>query len=388
MEKDLLSKNIYFVDLYPNRKLVIDRGRGVYLFDRQGKKYLDLGSNYGVNILGHGHPKLIEKISSQLKQLTNLHGSFTNKVVLEAGKKLIEKIGGGYKVFFVNSGSEAVEVAIKFSFFLTKRKKIAALVNSYHGKTLGALALTDNHHYQTGIPRNLLNYVIRIDQKKIESLEKKLAEDVAAVFIELIQGEGGVKVISNEFVDELQKIGQKRKILVVVDEIQTGVGRTGKFLAKEGYQNLRPEMILLGKGLAGGLPVGAVLVKEEWAKKIPRLFHTSTFGGHPLVGAGIMAVLQVLTDKFLAEVQAKGLFFLQRLKKITHRNIVEVRGKGLMVAVEVKEKRNEILKRLQDHGVIALPSRENVIRFLPPLIISRQQLEKASNLFEQVINLF
>ncbi len=378
----------YLLDLYPNRGLVIVRGKGVFLEDEKGSKYLDLGSNYGVNILGYNHPFFMARINAQMKKLMNLHGSFISDIRARTAEVLVKRIGGSYKALFVNSGSEAVEVALKFVFYLTSRRKVLAFEGAFHGKTLGALSLTASSKYKGGLPKELFNFVERAKFNDVQDLRAKLGEEIAGVFIELVQGDGGIRVAAKGFVKQFIKLSKEKGALIVVDEVQTGVGRIGRFLAAEYYEGLEPDIILLGKGLAGGLPISAVLVKNELAKDLPKLFHSSTFGGNPLSCAGALAVLEFLSDEVLEEVERKGEYFINELKKIRSSLVVEVRGRGLMVGVEVKNYRNEILRSLQQKGIIALPAAENVIRFLPPYIISSSQLKRAADAISESLKLF
>lgn len=377
----------YLVNTYINRGLVLVKGKGAFLEDLEGRKYLDFGSGYGVNILGYNNEFWLARVYSQLKKLVHLHGSFVNDVRSEAGYKLVKKVGLDMsQVIFVNSGSEAVETALKFALYLSKKKKVLAFEGAFHGKTLGALALTYAQKYKKGLPEEMFSFVERAKFNDLEDLEKKFTEEIGVVIFEPIQGDGGIIEAKKGFIEEIFRLARKRNAVVIVDEVQTGTGRTGSFVVSQNYP-YPPHIITLGKGLAGGFPIGAVLVRKDISEKIPKLLQTTTFGGSPIVCAGVLAVLEFLTDEFLEEVREKGKYFISLLKKVKNRFVLEVRGKGLMIGVEVKDKRDDILKSLQNKRIIALPASENVVRFLPPYIVSRSQIKRVVEKFQESLNL-
>ena len=382
----MLKKNNYLLDIYLNRGLEIVKGRGCWLYDKNKKKYLDMMSNYGANILGYNYKKIIYTIKKQATELINLHGSFLNPIRNLLAKELIKKSGINGKVIFLNSGSEAIEAAIKFALISTKKREIIAFKNSYHGKTLGALSLTYGEKYKKGIE----NFLIRVNFVKYNDISefKKILNDnidnIGIVIIEPIQGDGGIYLASKTFLEELYLLCKKNNIILIIDEIQTGFGRTGKLFCYEWY-NIQPNIVCLGKGIAGGLPLSAVIVENEIAKNIPKFYHTSTFGGNILACSVSLKILKILNKKFLDSVFKKGEFLKKELNKIKHPLIKEVRGKGLMIGIEVYDKRSEILKLLQENSVLAIPAGENVIRLLPPLIISKKELGFFIKIFKKVL---
>ncbi|MCX6566489.1 MAG: aspartate aminotransferase family protein [Candidatus Aminicenantes bacterium] len=372
------------LNVYPRRGLVIRRGEGVFLEDDRGERYLDMMSNYGVSILGHNHPAVTAALSEQLRTLPSLHGGFTCDVRAEAASALAARCGGGLtKVFFANSGAEANEAALKFAVLATGRKKFVAFRNGFHGKTLGALSATDGAAYRAPFEPLLWDFVF-IEYGNPFGLAA-IDDQTAGVIIEPIQGESGVRVPPPLFLAEVGKACSAAGAVLIVDEIQTGIGRTGRFLASSD-EIPAFDIVTLGKGLAGGIPAGAVLMSEKIARAIPRKIHTSTFGGNPLAAAGILAVLSVVSEEMLSHVERLGRIFLERLRNIDADAILEVRGKGMMIGVEVGADGDEILRRLQKERVLAIPAGPGVVRFLPPYIIDENHLEIALSAFRAALS--
>lgn len=376
----------YLVSSYPNRGITFEKGEGLYLIDTQSKKFLDLGSNYGVNILGYGHDKINSALNKQISNLINLHGSFSSIIREEAAKKLVTKCSGKLsRVFFSNSGAEAIEAALKFARLATGKSHFIAMDHGYHGKTLGALSATGGDKYRAPFLPLIWNFT-HIPFGDTGELKKAITNDIGAIITEPIQGEGGIKFASKKYFHTLQEICRENNILLIVDEIQTGIGRTGTFLAS-GQFNMAPDILCLGKGLGGGIPVGATLVTENIAAKIPMHIHTSTFGGNPLSCAGIIATLKELDDKKLQDhIKKTGNYFLSELKKLKSEKIVEVRGIGLMLAIELVNNATWVLKALQDKYIIAIPAGSNIIRFLPPYLISRNEIDFVINELKKIFN--
>ncbi|OGG27260.1 hypothetical protein A2960_00370 [Candidatus Gottesmanbacteria bacterium RIFCSPLOWO2_01_FULL_39_12b] len=372
---DTLTKN-YLVNSYPNRGVTFVAGEGMYLIGKNGEKYLDLGSQYGVSVFGYRHPRITPNLISQLNKLINVHGSFGSDVRTEAAKKLVEACGGRVsRVFFSNSGAEAIETAIKFAKLYTGKLRFLALENSYHGKTLGALSATSGEKYRDPFMPLVWNFIhLPFGEKK--SIDENINSDTAAVIIEPVQGEGGIYPPPAGYLEYIQKVCRKRGVLLIIDEIQTGVGRTGRFLASEKH-GLTPDIICLGKGIAGGVPIGITLVSEAIALKVPLHIHTSTFGGNPLACSGIIAVLKEFEDgQLLSHIKKMGNFFLTELKKLKHPKIVDTRGIGLMLGLELNENVTPVLKALQQEKIIAIPAGSNIVRFLPPYLITEKEIDR------------
>lgn len=370
-----LPTNNYLVASYPNRGVTFTSGKGVYLIDEKGDKYLDLGSNYGVNIFGYGYEKINHALADQISQLIDLHGSFNNNMRNLAAEKLIQVCGGKLsRVFFSNSGAEAIEAALKFARLTTGKSHFIAMHHGYHGKTLGALSATGGDKYRTPFLPLLWNFS-HVPFGDVEAVEKTITKDTAALITEPVQGEGGIKLASKEYFETLHKICRKKNVLLIVDEIQTGVGRTGTFLASEQF-GITPDILCLGKGLGGGIPIGATVITEQIAQKIPMHIHTTTFGGNPLACAGVVSTLKEFGNKkIFSHIKKTGKYFLSQLKKIESDKIVEVRGIGLMLAIELKENATWLLKALQDEKIITIPAGSNVVRFLPPYLITKREID-------------
>jgi acetylornithine/LysW-gamma-L-lysine aminotransferase len=379
----LLQKK-YLVPTFPNRGVVFVVGEGVYLKDVRGEKYLDAMTNYGVNIFGYGHPDITAALVRQVGRLTTLHGSFANDERAEAAHELIVRCGGGLaQLYFANSGAEANEAALKFAALATGRKRFIACRGGYHGKTLGALSATDGEKYRK--PFEPLVWDFRfIRYGEAAALEAALDAETAALIVEPIQGESGVRLPGNGFLRQASDLCRSRGALLILDEVQTGCGRTGTFLGSQ-TEGLSYDIVTLGKGLAGGIPVGAALVSAAVAEKIPRGAHTSTFGGNPLACAGIKATLRLLDEGRLAHVAAVGGYFLEELARLSSSLIKEARGKGLMLGLEVAEARDDILKALQRERVLAAPAGENVVRFLPPFILEKDHVDFIINKLRRVL---
>lgn len=375
----------FILNTYPNRGLTFIKGNGMYLYDISGKKYLDMMSNYGVSIFGYNHPKINTAIISQLKKLINLHGSFNSDVRSLAAQELIERCGSNFaQLYFSNSGAEAIEAALKFTALATGKKKIIACEHSYHGKTLGALSLTYGDKYRKPFEPFAWQTEF-VEYGNVTSLEKVIDKNTAAFILEPVQGEGGLLTPQKGYLQKVKSLCKKHGILLIFDEIQSGTGRTGKFLASQ-WERVSPDILCLGKGLAGGLPVGATLVTKEIAEKIPRNIHTSTFGGNPLTCAGIIATLKLLDQKRFAHIQLMGTYFRNKLKKITSSFVGEIRGKGLMIGLEIKkDKRNDVLRLLQQNGVLAIPAGETVVRFLAPYIVEKKHIDDVITALKNIL---
>ena len=383
MDHNFLQQK-YVLNTYVNRGLTLVRGKGVFLYSEDGGRYLDLMGNYGVNIFGHGHPKLTKALKLQLKRLTILHGSFSNDVRAEASEALVKRCGENYaRVYWSNSGAEAVEAALKFAVLATGKRRFIACENGYHGKTLGALSATGGDKYKKQFEPLLWEFA-RVPFDDIEALEKAIDAETAAFIIEPVQGEGGVLIPAEDYLSKAREICSRRGILLVIDEIQTGAGRTGRFLVSEGVP---ADIICLGKGLAGGLPVGATLVSEKVAQSVPRHMHTSTFGGNPLACAGVIATLNLLDEKLMARVAEVGRYFGEELAALRSGLISEIRGRGLMFGLTIKDnKRDKVLQLLQKERILAIPAGDDVVRLLPPLILEKKHVDLGVGALKKVLS--
>lgn len=371
-------QNDFIAPTYGSRGLTITKGGGVYLYDDNNKKYLDCMSNFGVNILGHNNEKINQAINEQLQKLTNLHGSFINDQRNLFAKKLVEISPENLtKVFFCNSGTEAIEAAIKFAVLTTKKTEFVSAKMGYHGKTTGSLSLTHTlPKYQIPFKEILLKSK-SFSYNNIESFTETINENTAAVFLEIIQGESGVRLGEKEFFKKVQKICNEKNTLLIIDEIQTGMGRTGKIFATD-FFNLKPDMITLAKGICAGMPAGAVLISDKVSEHLYSGCHTNTFGGNPLISAGGLATIDYIEKNNLLENATQvGDYFISELKKIDSTLIREVRGLGLMIAIELKVKSSNHAKLMQDNGLLVIPTGSTVLRLLPPIIFSKENVDEA-----------
>ncbi len=374
----------FLVNTYPNRNLTFVEGNGIYLFTENGDQYFDFMSNYGVNIFGHNHNIITQALVNQLNRLTTLHCSFSNDIRALASKKLINRVNNSCRyVYWANSGAEAIEAAIKFASLATGKKKFIACKNSYHGKTLGALSVTYAEKYRKPfLP--LLWEIIFINYNDSNELASIIDNETAGFIVEPIQGESGINIPDESYLKDVENICKEKDILLILDEIQTGCGRTGKFLSSHHY-DIRPDIICLGKGLAGGIPIGATIVSEKISNSIIKLIHTSTFGGNPLACAGVNVILDLITDNILNNIKILGDYFIKSLKSINHFLIKDIRGKGLMIGIELKDKRNEILQKLQEQKIIATPAGDNVVRFLPPYIVEKEHIDIVIEVLKSIL---
>ena len=422
--KEIISKDTRFssssyIKEYP---LVIERGEGSVVVDVDGNRFLDFMAGIAVNVTGYSHPKVVEAIKRQSEKFFHIcstdfyYQSFSD--LCERLSKIIP-MSGEKSVFLNNSGSEAVETAIKLARYHTKRPYIIAFFGAFHGRTMGALSLTAGKAKQRAFFSPLMPgvyhvsygycyrcpYHLTYDSCGIycaEAIERILCnslmspDEIAAIFVEPIQGEGGYIVPPPEFHKKLREFTNKHNILLVLDEIQSGMGRTGKFLAIENF-NVEPDVVLLAKGLASGLPLGAVISKKEFMTWKPGT-HGSTFGGNPIACEAALATLDLIEEELMANASKMGARLIKKLKNLQKENslIGDVRGLGLMVGVElVKDQRtkesasrevHEIANQAFRKGLLLLPCGDNVIRFSPPLVISSEEVDIAVEIFREVIS--
>jgi acetylornithine/N-succinyldiaminopimelate aminotransferase len=380
----------YILNTYKRMPLEIIKAKGSYLYDDKGNKYLDMFSGIAVSSLGHLHPKVLRAMKDQMKKNLHLSNYFLSKPLIELAEGLV-KNSFASKVFFTNSGAEAIEASIKLARKFGKtisldKYKIIALTESFHGRTMGGLSLTAQHKYQEPfLP--LLPGVTYVKRNDINALRSAMNEKVCAIFIEMIQGESGIQVLSDEFVDEIIKTSKAFNVLVVADEIQTGLLRTGKLFAYE-HTKLTPDLLTLAKSLGGGLPLGAMLVSKSLENVLKAGDHGTTFGGNPLAAASGLASFQILSNnQMILEVQEKSKWLFEQLYELKSKYdiIKEIRGKGLMIGVEVGEFAEQIKKEAFAKNLLLNITNQTVIRLLPPLNISYKDLKVFLNTFENIL---
>ena len=381
-------ENTYTSGVYSKRPVVIVRGNGALVWDAEGREYIDCTAGYGVASIGHGRPELAAALALQAQRLVTCPEIVYNDVRARLLERLARLTPGGLtRIFLCNSGAEAVEGAFKFARVATGRSGIIATLRGFHGRTMGALSATWEPHYREPFAP-LVPGISHIRYNDLALAEEAINEQTAAVIIELVQGEGGVHVASDEYVHGLASLCRGRGALLIVDEVQTGLGRTGRLFACQHY-DLQPDILCLAKSLAGGVPMGAVCLGQRVMEsgRITRGIHGSSFGGNPLACAAALAALDIIEREALPERAATlGARALERLRAVRTPLIRAVRGRGLLLGIELNQRAQPYLEALCERGVLALQAGPNVIRLLPPLVITEEQLEWVLNAIEEVLS--
>lgn len=359
--------------LYTKQNFAIVRGKGASLWDSDGNEYIDCSAGHGVANLGHAHPKVAAAVAEQAAKLVTLFETFPNDQRAALMEKLTALTPGLERVFFCNSGTESVEAAIKFARLSTGRTGIVAAMRGFHGRTLGALSATWNKKYRQAFEPLVPDYS-HVPYNNIEALEKAISQSTAAVLLEAVQGEGGVYPADPAYLQAARELCTERGALLVIDEVQSGFGRTGKMFAYQHY-DITPDILCVAKSLAGGVPMGAVLLGPAVKNLGPGL-HGSTFGGNPLSCAAAVAALTAMEEENLPEQAAqKGEYLRAKIRALNLPLVREVRGLGLMIGIELKQKVAPYIKALQEKRIIALNAGLTTIRLLPPLVITYEQLD-------------
>ena len=358
---------------YASRDITLVKGSGATVWDNSGKQYIDCTAGVGVANIGHCHPELVDAIHTQAGTIMAVANAFANDVRVRCMEKLISISPSGLdRVFLCNSGTESMEAAIKFARQSTGRKSVVSTMRGFHGRSLGALSATHRKEYQEPFAPLVPGFVA-VPFNRAEAMEKAVDTDTAAVILELIQGEGGVRPADAEYVSAVERICHDSGALLVIDEIQTGFCRTGKMFACE-YFDLKPDILCLAKAMAGGVPMGAILVNHKIQTVTGT--HGSTFGGNPLASAACLAAIDIMEKESLAQRAVElGDALVSRLKEQNLPLIREIRYKGLMIGIELRQKVTPVLRELQQNGILALPAGQTVLRLLPPLVISHEQLD-------------
>ena len=375
----------YQSGVYAKRPITIVRGAGAHLWDDAGKEYIDCVGGQGSANMGHANEAVAAAISAQARILITANEIFHNDKRAQLLAKLVSIAPPGLdRVYLSNSGAEAIEAALKLARWTTGRTQIIAFMRGFHGRTMGALSATYEPKYREPfLP--LVPDFMHVPFDNLAKADAAITAKTAGVIVEIVQGESGVRPASAEFLQGLQRLCRERGAMLIIDEVQTGFGRTGKIFACEHY-NLEPDFLAVAKSIAGGLPMGATLLGPR-VRKLDPMLHGTTFGGSPLVCAAALAAIGYMQDHHLAERAAEnGAYALGRLQRIESPLIREVRGLGLMLGVELKQKVTPYLQALMDHGVLALPAGPNVLRLLPPLVIERSDLDIVADRIEAVLN--
>jgi acetylornithine/N-succinyldiaminopimelate aminotransferase len=377
----------YILNTYTRQPAIFVKGKGMTLIDIDGKKYLDFFPGWGVSNLGHCHPKVMSAIRDQVSKLIHVPNNFYNTQQAKLAKELIYLSFSG-KVFFCNSGTEANEAAIKFAraYGKGKRFEIITFANSFHGRTLGSLAATGQKKYQDGFAPLPAGFKT-IEFNSLPALESSITDNTVAIMLELIQGEGGINVADRAYVYKIREICNKKDILMIVDEVQTGIGRTGKMFAFQNY-DIEPDIITLAKALGGGLPIGAMIVKKDISDVFKPGMHASTFGGGLVVCKAALGVLRaVQKENMLRNARKMSTYIFDKLDamKAKYKIINSVRGIGLMIGIELNIEGKEIVEECLRRGLIINCTHNTVLRLMPALNVTKKQADKALHILGKAL---
>ncbi len=379
------ATNKYEMNTYGRYDLVIDHGHASKVYDKESNEYIDCVAGIAVNNIGHTHKKVSEVIAKQAQKLIHVSNLYYTEEQAEYAKKLIE-VSPHDEVFFANSGAEANEGAVKLARKYTKKSDIISMNDSFHGRTLTAITLTGQKKYQEGfgpLPEGFTH----VDFNDVKQVEDAITDKTAAVLVEPIQGESGVRVPDDDYLPKLRKVCDDNDVLLIFDEVQTGFGRTGKLFASE-LSGTVPDITTCAKAIAGGLPMGAVLASKEVADAFKPGDHATTFGGSALVCSVASAVLDIFEEEDLVnKSQENGKYFKDKLSKLTgnHDCIKEVRGSGLMIGIEVDYQCGDLVAKAQEKGVLINVANGNVIRFVPPLVITREEIDTVVQVIDEIL---
>ena len=375
---------------YKRSNLSFVKGKGSYLITKNGKKYLDFASGIAVNSLGHCNSELIKVLNNQSKKMWHISNAFQIPEQEALAKKLV-KLTFADKVFFCNSGAESVEAAIKIAraYHQIKRKKnkfkIITIKGSFHGRTLATISASGQKKMIDGF-KPLLDGFVQVEFGDHESIEKAVDNKTAAIMVEPILGEGGIKIIPNQCLEGLRKLCNKKKILLIFDEVQCGIGRTGKFFSYQ-WSKIKPDILATAKGMGGGFPIGACLVTDKVSKGMKFGSHGSTFGGNPLACSVAKRVIEIISEKkFLNDLNQKATFFVNKLEAIknTYNHLInEIRGRGFLLGIKIKIKNSIFIEKLRNNGLLSVGASENIIRILPPLNVTNKDLKIALKIIEK-----
>ncbi len=385
----------YLAKNYNRKKISFNRGKGSFLFSNNGKKYLDFVQGIAVNSLGHAHPKLIKILNKQSKKLWHVSNAFIIPEGEQLAKKIAKKTFADF-IMFQNSGAEATEAAIKvakryfYSIGKPHKNRILCIKNSFHGRTLAAIYASGSKKMTEGFgPR-----VVGFDHFKFgdhKDLKKKINKNTAAIMVETIMGESGIKVIPDWCLKGLRRLCDKKKILLILDEVQCGIGRTGDFFAFE-KSKIKPDIVPIAKGIGGGFPIGAVLMNKKVASAMTSGTHGSTFGGNPLAMKVGNEVMDIISKKsFLNKVKKHSKYFHNKLIKIKQKYpkiIKEVRGRGFLIGLQVYNDQIGFIKKLMDNRLLTIKASENVIRILPPLNVRKSEIDEAIKILNKVCSTY
>ena len=374
-----------------NRSVVFDRGEDVYLIDNNGKKYLDMGAGIAISALGYSNEEYKQGLKDQIDKLIHVSNLYYTEPVITAAKYLAEGSGMD-RVFFTNSGTEAIEGAIKlarkYAYLKDENSKgeIIAMNHSFHGRSMGALSVTGTKHYRDPF-EPLIGGVSFADYNDLESVKKLITKDTCAIIMETVQGEGGIYPATEEFITGVRKLCDENDIAMILDEIQCGMGRTGKLFAYQHY-GIKPDIITSAKALGCGMPVGAFAAVEKFAKAMCPGDHGTTYGGNPLAAKAVCKVFEIFEKEHIVEkVSELSEYFFAKLKKLSEKYpalITDVRGKGLLIGLEVSCLNGDVVKKAMDKGLVVLTAGSNVVRMAPPLVIKKEHIDSCCDILDEV----
>lgn len=389
---DTIEKtNKYILNTYKRYPVIFERGEGAFLYTEKGEKFLDLGSGIAVTLLGHCHPKLVEAVKSQAEKLWHTSNLYYSIPAADLAEKLVNATGAK-RVFFCNSGAEANEGALKLARKYGKQSgktgktKIISMHHSFHGRTMATITVTAQEKYQKPF-YPLLPDVYYAQYNDLESVKNLMDDDVCAVILEPIQGEGGVHPATHDFLKGVRALCDKHDALLIYDEVQCGMGRTGYLFCHMQYPDCKPDIFTSAKGLAGGLPMGAFFVNEKTENVLQPGDHASTFGGNPIAAAAANAVQDIIKkENILDAVKENGSYFIESLKKMQQKYnaIKDVRGKGFLIGLEINYSAAELVQELLKHHIVTVPAGSSVVRLLPPLIIKKEEIDLVIDALDQI----
>lgn len=371
----------YIFDTYTRQPVAIKKACGAVVTDVDGKEYIDCVAGIAVNNVGHCHPAVVGAIKRQVEQLIHVSNLYYTEQQAVLAEGLVN-LTGMDRVFFCNSGTEAVEGALKLARKATGKKEFIAAEHAFHGRTRGALSVTHKEKYRK--PFEPLAPAVFVPYNDADAIRAAINENTAGVILEPIQGEGGVIIPSDNYLKEVREICDEKNVLLILDEVQTGFGRTGKWFASE-HSGIRADIMTTAKAMGGGFPMGSMLARENVASKFVRGDHASTFGGNALACAAAIATIDVIKkEKLVERSEEMGKYLIQKLSTLDKDYVKEIRGKGLMVGMELSVKCEDIVSKARERGILLNCTSESVLRFVPPLTITKQQLDKVVGVLDEI----
>jgi acetylornithine/N-succinyldiaminopimelate aminotransferase len=370
----------YVMQTYGRQPLVLSKGKGALVYDVHGKEYIDCVAGIAVNNVGHCHPKVVQAIREQAGELMHVSNLYYTEIQAELAEALVSVTGMG-RVFFCNSGAEAVEAAMKLARMVSGKSAFIAAEGSFHGRTIGALSVTYKNAYRAPFEPPVSTATTFVPYSDAAAIRQAISDNTAAVILEPVQGEGGVNIPDPGYLKEVREICDETGTLLIFDEVQTGFGRTGTWFCKE-QTGVEPDIMSMAKAIGGGFPMGAIAAREGIS--FGRGQHAATFGGGPLACAAALASIGAIKEeKLLERSREMGAYFIEKLRNMNRDDVVEVRGKGLMIGVEMNYKCGDIVDFAREHGVLVNCTSDSVLRLVPPLVITKEQIDTVVGILEQ-----